>query len=84
MVTVLRVDGLRIAIFVNDHAPAHVHVFADGEAKIDLVGPDGAPALVWADNMTKTDVRRAIRAVEDRRSMLLAKWDSIHGRTDRR
>lgn len=36
MVTVLRAEGFRIVIFTNDHEPAHVHVFGDGEAKIDL------------------------------------------------
>ena len=45
MVSVLRADGLRVVIFVNDHRPAHVHVFGDGEAKIDLRGFDGDP--VW-------------------------------------
>ena len=42
MVTVLRAQGLRVVIFLNDHHPAHVHVFGDGEAKINLSGPDGA------------------------------------------
>jgi hypothetical protein len=47
MVTVLRADGLRVIIYVNDHPPAHVHVFGDGEAKINLIGTQGAPDLVW-------------------------------------
>ncbi len=34
MVTVLRAHGLRVVIYANDHRPAHVHVFGDGEAKI--------------------------------------------------
>ena len=46
MVTVLRAHGLRVVIFVNDHQPAHVHVFGDSEAKSNLLGSDGAPALV--------------------------------------
>ncbi|WP_244475818.1 DUF4160 domain-containing protein [Methylobacterium sp. Leaf93] len=36
MVTVLRSGGLRVIIFVDDHEPAHVHVFGDGHAKINL------------------------------------------------
>ena len=35
MVTVLRAGGLRVVIFVDDHEPAHVHVFGDGQAKIN-------------------------------------------------
>ena len=60
MVTVLRAHGLRVVIHANDHRPAHVHVFGDGEAKIDLLG-GGAPGLVWADGMTHGEVRRAMR-----------------------
>lgn len=59
MVTVLRAQGLRVVIFTNDHPPAHVHVFGDGQAKIDLLGPDGAPDLVCAEGMTRSEVRRA-------------------------
>ena len=50
MATVLRVHGLRVVIFVNDHLPAHVHVFGDGEAKIDLCGADGVPS--WSGPTT--------------------------------
>lgn len=81
MVTVLRADGLRAVIYVNDHLPAHVHVFGDGEAKINLVG-DGAPNLVWADNMTRGEVRRAIRVVAEQLAFLLQRWEDIHGRAD--
>ena len=46
IVTVLRANGLRVVIFVNDHLPAHVHVFGDGEAKINLLGVHGTPVLI--------------------------------------
>ena len=82
MVTVLRADGLRLVIFVNDHLPAHVHVFGDGEAKIDLLGADGTPVLIWADGMSRGDVRRAMRLVVEQQKFLLARWEEIHGRVD--
>lgn len=82
MVTVLRADGLRVVIYVNDHRPAHVHVFGDGEAKINLMGVQGSPELVWADNMTRGEVRRAMRVVADQRAFLLQRWEDIHGRAD--
>jgi hypothetical protein len=41
MVTIHRAQGLRVVIFTDDHEPAHVHVFGDGHAKINLIGPDG-------------------------------------------
>lgn len=82
MVTVLRAHELRIVIFINDHLPAHVHVFGDGHAKIDLLGPGGTPDLVWSEGMTKAEMRRAMRMVIEQRDMLLAHWESIHGRLD--
>ncbi len=82
MVTVFRARGLRMVIFVNDHQPAHVHVFGDGEAKINLAGADGTPELAWVDGMTRGEVRRAVRIVIEQQTLLLARWEDIHGRID--
>jgi hypothetical protein len=82
MVTVLRAHGLRVVIFVNDHLPAHVHVFGDGEVKINLLGADGAPGLIWADGMSRGDVRRAMHLVIEQQEFLLACWKDIRGRTE--
>lgn len=82
MVTVLRAHGLRVVIFTNDHDPAHVHVFGDGEAKINLLGAGGAPELVWAEGLSRGDIRRAVRLVAEERTTLLARWEEIHGRAD--
>jgi hypothetical protein len=75
MVTVLRAHGLRGVIFVNDRPPARVHVFGDGEVKINLVGADGALAPIWADGMTRGDVRRAAGLVTERQAFLLGRWE---------
>ena len=82
MVTVLRAGGFRIVIYRNDHRPAHVHVLGTGEAKIDLLGADGTPDLVWADTMTRGEVRRAMRIVIEQQVFLLRRWEDIHGRVD--
>lgn len=82
MVTVLRAEGLRVVIYLNDHQPAHVHVFGDGEAKINLLGADGVPYLVWAESMTRAEARRAMRIVAKQQGFLLQRWEAIHGRTD--
>jgi hypothetical protein len=82
MVTVLRAHGLRVVIFTNDHQPAHVHVFGDGEAKINLLGADGIPELIWADAMSRGEVRRALRIVTEQQALLLARWEDIHDRPD--
>ncbi len=82
MVTVFRAHGLRFIIFLNDHEPAHVHVFGDGEAKINLLSGDGSPELVWADRMNRNDLRRAMKFVTEQRNELLEKWREIHDRAD--
>lgn len=79
MVTVHRAHGLRFVIFVDDHEPAHVHVFGDGEAKINLTGAGDAPELLSAVGMTRADLRRAMRIVKEQRALLLERWSEIHG-----
>jgi len=79
MVTIYRSHGLRIIIYTDDHDPAHVHVFGDGQAKINLIGEDGAPSLVWAEGMKANDLRRAMQMVVDQQEQFLAKWREIHG-----
>ncbi len=79
MVTVHRAHGLRIVIFVDDHEPAHVHVFGDGEAKINLAGSEGDPELIFAIGMTRADVRRAMGVVREQQAYLLERWSEIHG-----
>lgn len=79
MVTIYRAHGLRVIIFTDDHEPAHVHVFGDGQVKINLIGPDGDPSLVWAQGMKGNDVRRAVQIVQDQQEAFLARWREIHG-----
>ena len=79
MITVLRARGLRIVIFVDDHEPAHVHVFGDGHAKINLLGPNSAPELVWAEGLKRNEIRRAFEIVTENQAMLLRRWREIHG-----
>lgn len=79
MVTVLRVNGLRVMIFSDDHEPAHVHVFGDGQAKINLCDTKSGPELIWAEGMTRSEVRRAMRMVLEHQEMLLSRWRDMHG-----
>lgn len=79
MVTVYRAHGLRFIIFVDDHEPAHVHVFGDGHIKVKLLGADGAPQIVTIEGMKRNDVRRAMRIVAEQQQYLLSRWREIHG-----
>lgn len=79
MVTVHREGGFRIVIFIDDHEPAHVHVYGGGKAKIRLVGTDGAPELLSGSRMKEGDVRKAMRIVGEQQAYLLECWSEIHG-----
>ena len=79
MVTIYRARGPRVVIFMDDHEPAHVHVFLDGQLKINLLGANGGPELIWAENMKRDDVRRAMKIVIEQQDHFLALWREIHG-----
>jgi hypothetical protein len=82
MVTIIRQGGFSVVIYKDDHPPAHVHIIANGRAKIILVGPDGSPELVGAYRLTAGDVRKAMKIVRDQQFLLLQKWKEIHGGAD--
>lgn len=80
MPTVLRFDGLRVAIYLNDHRPAHVHVFGHGrEAVFILNCPDGPAGLQPSFGFTGP----ALRTIEAQLTRAVARlceaWETIHG-----
>jgi hypothetical protein len=78
--TVLRVGSLRFVIWLNDHAPPHVHVFSgDAEASIELRGPAEYPRLVLNQRMKRSDLAVALRASLEHQAFLLGRWTDIHG-----
>jgi hypothetical protein len=61
MPTVLRVGKLRIAIYLNDHEPEHVHVLgADGEAKIELGTQGRKPRILRNDGLRPAELAAAL------------------------
>lgn len=79
MVTIHRAHGLRFVIYVDDHEPAHVHVFGDGELKITIRASDGLPEVISALGMKARDRRRAMDVVRKEQEMFLTRWNEIHG-----
>ena len=78
MVLVHRAFGLRFVIFSDDHEPAHVHVYGDGEARIAIAGPDGLPVMLSSIGMKATVKRRAMDEVLAHQERLFAQWRRIH------
>ncbi|SED11026.1 protein of unknown function [Rhizobiales bacterium GAS188] len=82
MVVVHRAHGFRFVIYTLDHEPAHVHITGAGHAKINLLGPDDEPELVFSVGIKRSDMRRLMAEVAEYRDAFLQQWERIHGRRD--
>ncbi len=81
MPTVLRLDGLRVVIYPNDHRPAHVHVTGAGsEAVFVLHCPDGPPTLRESSGFSLQAVCRILDHLAAHLAALCLHWSGIHGR----
>ena len=74
MITLLRASGMRFVIYTDDHDPAHLHVYGDGEARINLL----EVAVISNRGMSKRDLARALNIVLEYREMFLLTWSEIH------
>jgi hypothetical protein len=80
MPTVLRIGALRVAIYPNDHRPAHVHVIGQGhEAVFELNVPVGSVTLRENYGFTRRDLAAIARVLVQDLEALLRAWEGIHG-----
>lgn len=76
MPTVLRLDGLRVVVYPNDHPPAHVHVIGPGwTLVINLIGLEVREAI----GCSEQEARRTLRLIASHQLALLEAWRTIHG-----
>jgi hypothetical protein len=76
MPTVLRIGGLRVVIYPNDHPPAHVHVLEPGWlVVINLIGPKVREVV----NCSEREARRVLQLIEDHQAELMDAWRRFHG-----
>lgn len=76
MPTVLRIEGLRVVIYPNDHPPAHVHVIGPGwVVVVNLHGPEVREAI----GCTEPEARRVLHLVADHQTALMGAWRRYHG-----
>jgi len=81
MPTVLRLGGLRVVIYPNDHRPAHVHVIGGGgEAVFALHCPDGPPTLRESSGFNQQAVGQILDDLAAHLTALCLRWSQIHGR----
>lgn len=82
MPKVLVVGEFSVLIFLNDHAPAHVHVRkAKRLAKIALQ-PE-VILLRYDKDFAIADLRKMITIVKDNQDFLLLKWNEFHPDDDK-
>jgi hypothetical protein len=78
--TVLRLDGLRVAVYPNDHRPAHVHVIGpSGEAVFILDCPDGPVRLRESFGFAARVLRSVEAVLNAALPGLCEAWETIHG-----
>lgn len=76
MPTVLRIEGLRVVIYPNDHPPAHVHVIGPGwVVVINLLGPEVREAI----GCNEPETRRVLRLIAGHQTALMEAWRQYHG-----
>jgi Domain of unknown function (DUF4160) len=80
MPTVLRQDGFRVVIYLNDHLLSHVHAIkGEGEVRVGLGSKYTAPALISVSGkISDRDIAQALFLVKNHQSELLAKWRELH------
>lgn len=80
MPTVLRFAGLRVAIYPNDHRPAHVHVMGAGREAVFLLHcPDGPPELRGSHGFVARDLVAMVLELQRALPGLCAAWSDLHG-----
>jgi uncharacterized protein DUF4160 len=79
--TVLRLGGLRVVIYPNDHRPVHVHVIGtDAEAVFNLDSPSGPVGVRENYGLSRREVSRIERALLSHVEQLYRAWEEIHGK----
>ena len=76
-----RVGPFKVIIYFDDHEPAHVHVIhSSGCAAVFDISVVGSLELREVrGNMKASDVKRALKLVQEKQAEYLKSWHNIHG-----
>ncbi len=66
---------MRFVVYTADHEPPHVHVYGDGEARIDIE----TLKVLTQGGLSDRDVRRAVEVIADNQPLFLRTWRKFHG-----
>ena len=80
MPTILRLGGLRVVVYPNDHRPAHVHVIgSEHEAVFRLNCPAGPAELRENYGFSRSEITAIRNALGSHLGALCKAWEHIHG-----
>lgn len=80
MPTVLRFEGLRVAVYPNDHRPVHVHVIGRGcEVVFNLNCPAGPVEARENYRFSRREIKRLAGVLMENLAQLCVAWETIHG-----
>jgi hypothetical protein len=80
MPTILRLGGLRVVVYPNDHRPAHVHVIgSEHEAVFRLNCPAGPTELRENYGFSQSELTAIRHALGSRLELLCKACEKIHG-----
>ena len=80
MPTVLRLGGLRVVVYPNDHRPAHVHVIGGGcEGVFRLNCPGGPVELRENYRFSAGEIASIIAGLAAVLTNLCSEWERVHG-----
>lgn len=73
--TVLNQDGYQVMIYLNDHTPAHVHVYkAENEARVQLDPVE----IMDSEGFNTRELKAVRKLISENQEYLLEKWDEYH------
>lgn len=72
-----QLNGRRVSIYSNDHAPAHVHIKM-GSGKVVIYLDDQATVRQVDKSVKANDVKKAQEIIAAYLAFLREKWDEIH------
>jgi len=79
MPTILRFGGMRVAVYLNDHRPAHVHVIGRGcEAVFNLNCAAGPVRLRENYGFSRAEISRIAKVLTKHLVTLCGAWERIH------
>jgi hypothetical protein len=77
--TVLRINGLRVVIYSNDHRPPHVHVLGPNAEAVFQLSQVHEPKLVSSFGFSGAKLNFVAEQLNAHAAWLFEAWAAIHG-----